>query len=86
MGPESRSNSEEWLRPLIRAVVLAVLAEVGQGTVPRLYDPDQAAALLSVPKRWLYERTSAKTIPHQRLGKFIRFTDEDLRAIIEGRS
>jgi excisionase family DNA binding protein len=75
-------NFEAWLKPLVRAVVAEVLAECGQGQAPKLYSPDEAAVLLSVPKRWLYERTAAGTIPHQRLGKYIRFTDADLRAII----
>jgi excisionase family DNA binding protein len=75
---------DDYLRSLIRAIVQEVLSEVGQGTAPKLYDVDQAAELLKVPARWIYERTSAGKIPHQRLGKLIRFSDADIRAIIEG--
>jgi len=32
---------------------------------------------------WIYERTRRKAIPHRKLGKFVRFTEEDLRAIVE---
>jgi excisionase family DNA binding protein len=72
------------LRSLVRAIVHEVLSEVGQNAAPRLHDVDEAAEILKVPKRWLYERTSAGTIPHQKLGKFIRFTDADLRSIMGG--
>ena len=76
-------NLDDWLRPLIQTVVQEVLAECGQGTPPKLYDVDTAAGMLSIPKRWLYERTAAGTIPHQKIGKYVRFTDGDLKQIIE---
>ena len=78
----STFNSDEWLTPLIRSVVREVLAECGQGTPPKLYDVETAAQMLSVPKRWLYERTAAGTIPHQKIGKYVRFSDGDIREII----
>jgi hypothetical protein len=31
----------------------------------------------------IYERTRRKAIPHRKLGKFVRFTEEDLRTIVE---
>jgi excisionase family DNA binding protein len=49
---------------------------------PRLYDVATVARLLSLPERWLYERTAKHTIPYHRFGKYIRFTDSDLRQII----
>jgi excisionase family DNA binding protein len=76
------STTQTALDALIRAIVREVLSEVGQGSIAKLYTPDQAAKILEVPKRWLYERTSAGSIPHQKLGKFIRFTDADLREIM----
>jgi len=81
---ETQTYLDDYLRSLIRAIVQEVLAECGQGTVPKLYDPDEAAEILRVPKRWLYERTAAGSIPCQRLGKYIRFTDADIRTIIGG--
>lgn len=82
----SRSPLDDCLKSFIRPIVQVVLAECGQATAPMLYDAYQATEILKVPKRWLYAQTSAGTIPRQKLGKFIRFTDEDLRAIIGGRS
>jgi excisionase family DNA binding protein len=63
-------------------VLQEVLAECGQGA-PKLYDVDQAAEMLNIPKRWLYERTAKGEIPHQKIGKYVRFTAADLQQIIE---
>ena len=47
------------------------------------YTVEEAAARLGMKVSWLYERTRRKAIPHRRLGKYVRFTEDDLRAIIE---
>ncbi|MFI6372396.1 hypothetical protein [Streptomyces sp. NPDC050546] len=39
----------------------------------------EAAERLNIPEKWLRERIS--TLPHRKLGKFVQFTEEDLRAI-----
>ena len=44
---------------------------------------EEAAQRLGVTAGWIYERTRRKAIPHRKLGKFVRFTEEDLRAIVE---
>jgi excisionase family DNA binding protein len=44
---------------------------------------EEAAQRLGVTAGWIYERTRRKTIPHRKLGKFVRFTEDDLRAIID---
>jgi len=52
-------------------------------SAPRhLYTVQEAAAKLNLSPTWLYARTRMKKIPFRRLGKYIRFTDEDLEAII----
>jgi excisionase family DNA binding protein len=38
---------------------------------------DEAAALIRVPKSWLYERTRTNTVPHVKLGKYLRFDQEE---------
>jgi excisionase family DNA binding protein len=42
---------------------------------------EEAAQRLGVTEGWIYERTRRKLIPHRKLGKFVRFTEEDLQAI-----
>jgi excisionase family DNA binding protein len=44
---------------------------------------EEAAQRLGVAVGWIYERTRRKAIPHRKLGKFVRFTEDDLRAIAE---
>jgi len=34
---------------------------------------EEAATLIRVPKSWLYERTRTNTVPHIKLGKYVRF-------------
>jgi excisionase family DNA binding protein len=49
----------------------------------RLYTVSQAAQRLRMHETWLYERTRRKVIPHRKLGKYIRFTESDLSAIVQ---
>jgi excisionase family DNA binding protein len=44
---------------------------------------DEAAELLGVTRGWIYERTRRKAIPHRKLGKFVRFTQQDLQSIAD---
>ena len=76
-------NLDDWLRPLIRAVVRQVLAECGHSEAPQLYSVEQAAKKLNAPKRWLYEKSAAGSIPCRKVGKYVRFSDSDLREIEE---
>ena len=44
----------------------------------KLLTLEEAAALLKVPKSWIYERTRKGAIPHLKLGKYLRFPLADL--------
>ena len=44
---------------------------------------DEAAERLGVTRSWIYERTRRNRIPHRKLGKFVRFTEQDIRAIAD---
>jgi excisionase family DNA binding protein len=48
----------------------------------RLFTVQEVAELLRLPASWLYERTRRDAIPHHKLGKYVRFTESDLSAII----
>jgi excisionase family DNA binding protein len=50
--------------------------------VIRLFTIREAAEALRIPISWLYERTRRNAIPCRRLGKYVRFTEEDLNKII----
>lgn len=51
-------------------------------TAPRLHTAAQAEALLNLPRRHLERRATAGAVPHTRVGRYIRFSDADLDAII----
>ncbi|PYV42194.1 MAG: hypothetical protein DMG06_14835 [Acidobacteria bacterium] len=53
------------------------------GANDRMYTISQAALRLQLPITWLYQRTRKQTIPHRKLGKYIRFTESDLSTILE---
>ena len=48
----------------------------------RLFTIKEAAEALRIPISWLYERTRHNAIPCRRIGKYVRFTEGDLREII----
>jgi excisionase family DNA binding protein len=48
-----------------------------------LYTVAETAEILQVTKRWLEDRVASQTIPHRRMGKFIRFTLADIELLIE---
>lgn len=45
---------------------------------------DQLANHLQVPKSWIYERTRGNSIPHHRIGKYLRFDLEEIDRWIRG--
>jgi excisionase family DNA binding protein len=48
----------------------------------RLFTIKEAAEVLRIPISWLYERTRRNAIPYRRIGKYVRFTQDDLKEII----
>lgn len=51
--------------------------EMGSLTEP-LLNADEAAQLLHVPRRTLYELVRSRHLPHVRVGRGLRFTRTDL--------
>jgi excisionase family DNA binding protein len=51
--------------------------------VPRILTVEDVAELLRVPKTWVYEHSrkrGMRRIPHKKLGKYLRFTETEVRA------
>jgi excisionase family DNA binding protein len=48
----------------------------------RLFTIQEAAEALRIPISWLYERTRRNAIPCRRIGKYVRFSQQDLNEII----
>jgi excisionase family DNA binding protein len=51
----------------------------------RLVDAAAAGELLGVPASWVLAQARAGRIPHVRLGRYVRFEPEELRAWWRGR-
>lgn len=48
----------------------------------RLYMPAEAAAMLQVRESWLRKKATARAIPCTFIGKHLRFSEQDIDAII----
>jgi excisionase family DNA binding protein len=46
----------------------------------RLMTAEQVAELIAVPPTWVYQEARADRIPHVRLGRYVRFRPEAIRA------
>ena len=62
------------------------MATTSPGSPARLFTIQEAAEVLRIPISWLYERTRRNAIPCRRLGKYVRFTEEDLANIISAQA
>ena len=52
----------------------------------KLLNVDEAAALLDVPRSWIYARTrwgKDSDLPHTRIGGYVKFTRRDLEKFIK---
>jgi excisionase family DNA binding protein len=57
-------------------------------TIERLLTPDEAAEILRVKLSWLYQHTRRRSqdrIPFVKIGRYLRFREQDLRTYIESR-
>ncbi len=57
-------------------------------TIERLLNPDEAAEILRVKLSWLYQHTRRRSqdrIPFVKIGRYLRFREQDLRTYIESR-
>ncbi|MFH0812847.1 MAG: helix-turn-helix domain-containing protein [Pseudomonadota bacterium] len=43
-----------------------------------LLTAEELATRLSIPKSWIYDRTRDNTIPHVKVGKYVRFSLPDI--------
>jgi len=58
-----------------------------QGTevTDRLVNVEELSTLLGVPMSWVYMHTAAGTIPHVRVGRYVRFRVVDVFAWLADR-
>lgn len=78
--PERFDSSTQGGRPASTLIPAATLVPKPTNQAMGWLTIDEAAALIRVPKSWLYERTRTNTIPHLKLGKYLRFNRDELVA------
>jgi hypothetical protein len=71
--------SQPGLHELAEALKLLASGEDAEPPIHVGYD--EAARRLNIPEGWLRERIAS--LPHRKLGRYVQFTDGDLRAISE---
>jgi excisionase family DNA binding protein len=59
---------------------------IGHQSAPRLLDAEQAGQLLNVPASWMLAQARAGRVPHVRLGRYVRFSRDELIAWCDGRA
>lgn len=79
--PPSANPSQE-----ARELAAEVAALIGQHSTPPLLDAGQAAVILNVPQSWVAAEARAGRIPHVRLGRYVRFSRDELIAWCDGRT
>jgi excisionase family DNA binding protein len=52
----------------------------------RLLTAEEIAGMLGVPVSWVRVRSREGTIPHLRLGRYVRFREEDVRAWLDAQA
>jgi excisionase family DNA binding protein len=69
-----------------RELAAEIAALIGRETPSPLLDARQAAETLNVPSSWIAAEARAGRIPHLRLGRYVRFSRDELMRWCEGRS
>jgi hypothetical protein len=63
---------------MIDALADALKERIGRDRSARLIDAKAAGAQLGVPSTWLLAEARANRVPHVRLGRYVRFSPEQL--------
>ncbi len=54
-----------------------------RGPLTRLYSIPELAEILNVPEEWVRKAVTARRIPFCYVGRHVRFSEEDLQAILD---
>jgi excisionase family DNA binding protein len=65
---------------LLRRIIREEIQALHDAKAGELLTPDELAAALKVPVSWVYEQSRQHNIPTRRLGRYIRFS---LQEVIE---
>lgn len=82
VAPDHSNDEEEVLRTGTRDGSAEPCRDTTRRS-PQLHTPAEAADILTVKESWLRRQAGLRRVPCTFLGKHLRFSDADLRAIVE---
>lgn len=74
---------EGLLRRIVREELREILNQNGNQEPKLLYSTKEAASLLGVPETWLGRAARQGLVPCVRMGRYVRFTANNLESYIE---
>ncbi|MBI5021143.1 MAG: helix-turn-helix domain-containing protein [Ignavibacteriales bacterium] len=57
-------------------------SHIAASSIPTLLTPKEAAVLLRISKASLYRLVDSRVVPFHRVGRGLRFADEDIKAYL----
>ncbi len=73
----------EAIRQAVREEVQAILRQNGNQEPKLLYNTKEAARILDMPESWLGSAARQGIVPCVRMGRYVRFTANNLESYIE---
>ncbi len=70
------------IRRIVREEIQTILRQNGNQEPKLLYNMKEAASLLGVPETWLGRAARQGIVPCVKMGHYVNFKPEDLRALI----
>jgi len=77
--PEDLAAIAQKVAEILAPMIKPTKAQGGED----LLTPEDLAALLQVDLSWIYKQTQMKTLPHKKLGKYIRFSRSEVMKHLE---
>jgi excisionase family DNA binding protein len=82
----ARADIDTTPSPVAHELAMEIAALIGRETVSPLLNAREAATILNVPASWIAAEARAGRVPHVRLGRYVRFSRDELMRWCEGRS
>lgn len=86
LSVSARADIDTTPSPVAHELAMEIAALIGRETVSPLLNAREAATILNVPASWIAAEARAGRVPHVRLGRYVRFSRDELMRWCEGRS
>ena len=79
LAPETVMALAQEIARLIIGFLQKLLQEAQAAQNRSLMTPEEVAQYFRVNRQWVYERTSKNEIPHMKVGKYLRFEQQEIK-------